>query len=74
MKDILFMDKGLFPREWVVIFVLISSIFAVLIVGGVKRQVIKNRLIYIKEKDFVVEKSTLLLFFPPMNHSAAIVK
>jgi hypothetical protein len=82
-------DKKLALHEWAVIFMLLSSIVAVLIVGGVKRQVIKGKVyksfilegkkshfknISQKEKDFIVEKSSLLICCPPMNHSSAYRK
>jgi hypothetical protein len=53
---------------------LISSIVAVLIVSAIKSKVIKNQIISACEKDFIVEKSEFLLFFPPMNRSTAVIK
>ncbi len=53
---------------------ILSSIVAVLIVGGVKRHFVKKQTIFIKQKDFIVEKSQLLVFFPPMNRSTAYRK
>jgi hypothetical protein len=68
------MNKKLYLHEWLIIFMLISSIVAVLIVSAIKSKVIKNQIISACEKDFIVEKSEFLLFFPPMNRSTAVIK
>jgi hypothetical protein len=67
-------DKKLYLHEWVVIIFLLSSIGAVLLVGGIKRNVIKNRIILRKEKESVVEKSSDLICCLPMNRSTAYRK
>jgi divalent metal cation (Fe/Co/Zn/Cd) transporter len=67
-------NKKLYLHEWFLIFLLLSSIAAVLLVATFKRKVIKNQIISASEKDFIVEKSDFLLFFPPMNRSTAGIK
>jgi len=37
-------NKRLLYREWLIIFMLISSIVAVMIVGTIKKNIVKNRL------------------------------
>ena len=68
------MDKKVSSTEWIIIFIVLSSIVAVLFIGEFKRRVVKNQIIYIKQKDFIVEKSPFLVFFPPMNRLIALVK
>ena len=50
------MEKKLYLREWFVIFMVLSSIVAVLVVGGFKRRIVKNQTFLLKQKDFIVEK------------------
>ena len=49
-------NKKLALQEWAIIFILLSSIVAVFVVGGVKRQVIKGK-VY---KTFVLSQKRLL--------------
>ena len=44
-------NKPLYYREWVIIFILISSILTVMIVGTIKKNVIKNRLHMVISKE-----------------------
>jgi hypothetical protein len=67
-------EKKLYLHEWIVIFFLLFSIGAVLVVGGIKRNVIKNQIILRKEKESVVEKSHDLICCLPMNRSTAYIK
>lgn len=67
-------DKKLYIHEWLVIIFLLCSIGAVLLVGGIKRNVIKNQIILRKEKESVVEKSSDLVCCLPMNRSTAYRK